>query len=67
LIAEGNGRAIGVMDPRGAGAALSSFSQEITFTPNKEVGNSISMEHSVFVCKTKQLHASYVICATVIN
>jgi hypothetical protein len=45
LIAEGKGRAIGVMDPRGAGAALSSFSQEIAFTSNKEVGNSISMEH----------------------
>jgi hypothetical protein len=41
LIVEGKGRAIGVMDPRGAGAALSCFSQGINFTPTKEVGNSL--------------------------
>jgi hypothetical protein len=29
--------------------------------------NNISMERFVLVCKTKQLHVAYVICATVIR
>jgi len=41
LIVDGKGRAVGVMDPLGAGAALNSFTQGITFTPKKEVGNSL--------------------------